>query len=171
MELKVIFSRPYNEVKIECMKMKQGDVSVIDEHINAINDSLPAKCVLIPMPQSSGRAEYTLSLATTIAQQVNELYNGKTVVVLDCLYGKVRDSVCGRKQKGEPFDDIDFGFGFKDRQEERLSSFFEDGWSLILVDNVVDTGTTAIHAIHAMNRLIEEVSVLALGDTEAWKNF
>lgn len=169
MELNIVFAKKYTEVRDLCHEMKRGDISVINPFLDEITEALPPNCVLVPMPQSSGRAEYTEKLAVAIAQHCNCLGTDKTAVVLDCLCGYVHDSVCGRKAKGEPFDDIVFGFTYRDGTESRLRDFVQKGWEVILVDNVVDTGTTASAAIAALN--INKVSILALGDTGAWKHF
>lgn len=169
MELNIIFSKKYTEVRDLCHEMKRGDVSVINPFLDEIADALPTRSLLVPMPQSSGKAEYTEKLAVAIAEHCNNLGTDKTAVVLDCLCGCVHDSVCGRKAKGEPFDDIVFGFIYRDGAESRLRDFVQKGWEVILVDNVVDTGTTASAAIAALN--INKVSILTLGDTGAWKHF
>ena len=169
MELNIVFSKKYTEVRDLCQEMKRGDISVINPFLDEIAEALPTKSLLVPMPQSSGKAEYTEKLAIAIAEHCNNLGTDKTAVVLDCLCGYVHDSVCGRKAKGEPFDDIDFGFVYRDRADRRVKALVELGWEVILVDNVVDTGTTASAAIAALN--IDKVSILALGDTDAWKHF
>lgn len=169
MELNIIFSKKYTEVRDLCHEMKRGDISVINPFLDEIAEALPTKSLLVPMPQSSGKAEYTEKLSVAIAEHCNNLGTDKTAVVLDCLCGYVHDSVCGRKAKGEPFDDIYFGFVYRDGKDSRVKAFVEKGWEVILVDNVVDTGTTASAAIAALN--INNVSVLALGNTGAWKNF
>lgn len=169
MELNIIFSKNYTEVRDLCHAMKRGDVSVINPFLGEIAEALPTKSLLVPMPQSSGKAEYTEKLAVAIAEHSNNKGTDKTAVVLDCLCGYVHDSVCGRKAKGEPFDDIDFGFVYRDRADKRVKALVELGWEVILVDNVVDTGTTASAAIAALK--LNKVSILALGDTGAWKHF
>lgn len=169
MELNIIFFKKYTEVRDLCHEMKRGDISVINPFLDEIANALPTKSLLVPMPQSSGKAEYTEKLAVSIAEHCNNLGTDKTAVVLDCLCGYVHDSVCGRKAKGEPFDDIDFGFVYRDRADKRVKALVDMGWEVILVDNVIDTGTTASSAIAALN--INKVSVLALGNTGAWKNF
>ena len=45
------------------------------------------------------------------------------------------------------------------------------GWDVILVDNVIDTGTTARAAMQAMELSDAECGVFAIGNTGAWKNF
>lgn len=169
MELNLVFSKKYTEVRDLCYEIKRGDTSVINPFLNEIAEALPNKSLLIPMPQSSGKAEYTKKMALAIAEHCNNLGTDKTAVVLDGLCGYVHDSVCGRKTKGEPFDDIEFGFVYRDRADKRVKALVELGWEVILIDNVVDTGTTARAAIAALN--IDKVSVLAIGDTGAWKNF
>lgn len=169
MELNIVFSKKYTDVRDLCHEMKRGDISVINPFLDEIADALPTKSLLVPMPQSSGKAEYTEKLAVAIAEHCNNQGTDKTAVVLDCLCGYVHDSVCGRKAKGEPFDDIDFGFVYRDRADKRVKALVDMGWEVILVDNVVDTGTTASAAIAALN--INKVSVLAIGNTGAWKNF
>lgn len=169
MELNIVFSKKYTEVRDLCQEMKRGDISVINPFLDEIAEALPTKSLLVPMPQSSGKAEYTEKLAIAIAEHCNNLGTDKTAVVLDCLCGYVHDSVCGRKAKGEPFDDIDFGFVYRDGADSRVKALADKGWEVILVDNVVDTGTTASAAIAALN--INKVSILELGDTGAWKHF
>ena len=186
MELNIVFSKKYTEVRDLCQEMKRGDISVINPFLDEIAEALPTKSLLVPMPQSSGKAEYTEKLAIAIAEHCNNLGTDKTAVVLDCLCGYVHDSVCGRKAKGEPFDDIDFGFVYRDGADSRVKALADKGWEVILVDNgdsvqgdvigtlskgeaIVDTGTTASAAIAALN--INKVSILELGDTGAWKHF
>ena len=128
--LNIIFSKPYNEVREQCHLLKTGETKGIEDYLQEIENSLPVKAVLVPMPQSSGRAEYTLSLASRIALYVNALHNDKTVIVLNCLNGKIRDSVCGRKTIGLPFDDIEFGFAYMDGMKARVAKFREEGWKI-----------------------------------------
>ena len=170
--LNIIFSKPYNEVREQCHLLKTGETKGIEDFLQEIENSLPVKTVLVPMPQSSGRAEYTLSLASRIALYVNALHNDKTVIVLNCLNGKIRDSVCGRKTIGLPFDDIEFGFAYMDGMKARVAKFREEGWKIILVDNVVDTGTTARHALEALGGSDQsDFGLITLGDTNAWRHF
>ena len=133
---------------------------------------MPVTAVLVPIPGSGGIASYTADMAYELAKNINAQFVGKTAVVLNCLVGSVRDSVCRRKKAGEPFDDIQFGFRFVNSDaKERLEKFIRAGWDVILVDNVIDTGTTARAAMQAMELSDAECGILAIGDTGAWKNF
>ena len=171
--MRIVYAKPYGEVRDLCHDIKDSKpcpaLPVIYDEASA---AMPVKAVLVPMPGSGGIASYTNDMAHEIAKNINAQFIGKTAVVLNCLVGSVRDSVCRRKQAGEPFDDIQFGFRFVNSEaKERLDKFIRAGWDVLLVDNVVDTGTTARAAMQAMELSDAECGVFAIGDTGAWKNF
>lgn len=171
--MRIVYAKPYGEVRDLCHDVKESKpcpgLPVLYDEASA---AMPMKTVLIPMPGSGGVASYTADMAYKLAKNINAQFVGKTAVVLNCLVGSVRDSVCRRKEAGEPFDDIQFGFRFvNDESKERLKKFIRDGWDVILVDNVIDTGTTARAAMQAMELSDAECGVFAIGDTGAWKNF
>lgn len=171
--MRIVYAKPYGEVRDLCHDIKDSKpcpgLPVIYDEASA---AMPVKAVLVPMPGSGGIASYTNDMAHEITKNINAQFIGKTAVVLNCLIGSVRDSVCRRKQAGEPFDDIQFGFRFvNDEAKERLDRFIRSGWDVILVDNVIDTRTTARAAMQAMELSDAECGVFAIGDTGAWQNF
>lgn len=171
--MKVIFAKPYQDVRDICHQVK---VSVSDESLTPwVADAakaLPNKCIIVPVPGCSGVAGNTTILARDLAQETNRLFPDKTAVVFDCLQGAVRDSICTRKEKGLPFDDVVFDLRFKDGDtEKRFRQFVDDGWRVILFDNVIDTGTTMRAAIAAIGLPEDKCHCAAIGDTKAWTNF
>ena len=143
--MRIIYAKNYNEVRDLCHNVKESKpcpgLPVFYDEASA---AMPVKAVLVPMPGSGGIASYTNDMAHELAMSINRQSCGKTAVVLNCLVGSVRDSVCRRKEAGEPFDDIEFGFRFVNEEAKvRLEKFIRAGWDVILVDNVIDTGTTA----------------------------
>lgn len=171
--MRIVYAKPYNEVRDLCYNVKESKpCPALPVFYDEASASMPVKAVLIPMPGSGGIASYTNEMAHELAMSINRQSCGKTAVVLNCLVGSVRDSVCRRKEAGEPFDDIEFGFRFVNEEAKvRLEKFIRAGWDVILVDNVIDTGTTARAAMQAMELSDAECGVLAIGDTGAWKNF
>ena len=171
--MRIIFAKKYNEVRDLCHDVKETKpcpgLPVFYDEASA---AMPVKAVLVPMPGSGGIASYTADMAYELAKNSNAQFVGKTAVVLNCLVGSIRDSVCRRKEAGEPFDDIQFGFRFGSSEaRERLEKFIRAGWDVILVDNVIDTGTTARAAMQAMGLTDTQCGILAIGDTGAWQNF
>lgn len=168
----IIYSYPYLQSKAVCQDIKKGRQAGtgFDKILKEITEAMPAKSVLIPIPQHGGTAKYTDDLAVRIAKKTNFTYPEKTIVVLNTIRGKERDSVCERKRLGQPFDDIDFGFTVT--EPERLQRFVDSGWDIIFVDNVIDTGTTIKAAAKAAGIGEDgQCNVIAIGDTGAWKNF
>lgn len=171
--MRIIFAKNYNDVRDLCHNVKESKpCPALPVFYDEASAAMPVKAVLVPMPGCGGIASYTNEMAHELAMSLNKQSCGKTAVVLNCLVGSVRDSVCRRKEAGEPFDDIQFGFRFvNDEAKERLEKFIRAGWDVILVDNVIDTGTTARAAMQAMELSDAECGVFAIGNTNAWKNF
>lgn len=171
--MRIIYAKNYNEVRDLCHNVKESKpCPALPVFYDEASAAMPVKAVLVPMPGSGGIASYTNEMAHELAMSINRQSCGKTAVVLNCLVGSVRDSVCRRKEAGEPFDDIEFGFRFFNEEAKvRLEKFIRAGWDVILVDNVIDTGTTARAAMQAMELSDAECGVFAIGDTGAWKNF
>lgn len=91
--------------------------------------------ILIPVPSSMGYAADTLDLANKISSITH-------VPVFDVLKGNKRQSQYIRKKHGNPLTIHEIGI----RQIHELPA----NKHIILLDNVVDSGTTALAAIEAL---------------------
>lgn len=183
--MKILFALPYQEVKTLCHNIKnypqisEEDDKQLKEWLDKFCETLnkyyekreKGKFILIPIPQKTGYAEYTQNLAFRIAEEALMQFPELTFITANCISGIPHDSVCERKQQGLMFDDIDFGFSCSSKMYERIHNMVDDGWHPVLVDNVIDTGTTARAAIKALGFEEDNVSILTIGDTKAWKYF
>lgn len=92
--------------------------------------------VLIPAPQHTGRAEYTLQMAQMVAKETG-------AVVADCLYRLQGESLYKAKQEGRNVPPVFW-----------MNGSIPAG-RLIFVDNVIDTGVTFRAAEKAVGREME----------------
>lgn len=173
--MKITYSIPYLKSKVltENVKNNRFDYNAINVFIDAAAEKMPEKAILIPVPGHKGFAEHSKNLAIKLATRTNDTYPNKTVFCYDCMEGAQRESVCNLKRQGLPFHTIDFGF--KPKPNETIdfitSQQKEKRWEIIFVDNVINTGTTIRALAKAMNLEEDTYSVIAIGDTGAWKNF
>lgn len=94
-----------------------------------------ANSILVPVPSSAGYATDTLDLA-------NKIYLITHVPVYDVLKGNERQSRYTRKKYGKPLTIDEMGI--------KKIHDLPDNKRIILLDNVVDSGTTASAAIEAL---------------------
>jgi len=116
-------------------ELKKGDVAAIDYAARAISRLLPSNAVIIPMPGHKGKPDQTMHLARAIASYTR-------LPVLDALRGKERESQYEAKRNGRPITEDQMGF-------RKISPLPSNRVPYIL-DNVVDTGTTAKAAVRAL---------------------
>ena len=161
--LTVIGARPYEDVRFLCRRVKsEWTAALSKKDIRILHRPLPSKCVLIPVPGHLGTATYTRDIAEVLSQRTG--FPMKDTVVLDCLEGTPRESLCERKHAGETIGDINVSFRIKSKAcKDTLRELVEKGYEPILFDNVVDTGTTAKAAMDALGQTCR---VLAIGDTD-----
>ena len=96
---------------------------------------LPQNAVLVPIPGHHGKAEQTMQLARAISSYTH-------LPIVDALRGIERDSQYDAKKRGQTLSAEDMGFyKYKDLPSNRTP---------YIIDNVVDTGTTAKAAIKAL---------------------
>lgn len=165
--IRILFSLPYESVREECHALKDGDMSSLsaDRIREGLIEAIPDRSILIPVPGRDGKATFTKQMVNTIIALLESCRSEKTVFSANILQGKQRDSVCEWKRLGLPIDEIDFGFFVDKENLAVLRSLEKAGWKPILVDNVIDTGTT----VRAIMDTIGEYPVIAIGDTGEWE--
>jgi predicted amidophosphoribosyltransferase len=120
-----------------CHKLKENDPQALAFCARQLVKMLPENAVLVPIPGHYGFAFQTLYLARAISAQSN----GK-IPVANLLKGNSRVSNYQAKKEGHPLSAEELGF----HQVRKLPK----GKVPYLLDNVVDTGTTAKAAVKAL---------------------
>ena len=120
---------------------------------------VPPDSIIVPIPNHNGTAKETLFLAKAVAK-----YSHSSIA--NILIGKTRESNYLMKKLGRPLTEEQMGF-----QQTRP---LPNGITPIIVDGVVDTGTSAKAAFHALgggivlsfamsNTLLEQQEVQSVG--------
>ena len=120
-----------------CHKLKENDPRAITYCARQLVKMLPENAVVVPIPGHHGFALQTLYLARAINEQ-----SGGIIPVANVLKGNSRMSNYQAKKEGSLLPAEELGF----RQVAPLPK----GKVPYLLDNVVDTGTTAKAAINAL---------------------
>lgn len=115
--------------------MKEGANWAIYKAAAEMVKYIPTNAVLVPMPSHTGRATYTLELYKRIARET-------AAEVCDYLKGKERETLYNLKKQGRHILPAKLGF--------YLSQPIPSGKRVIIIDNVVATGTTAAAAVRAI---------------------
>ena len=129
-------------------KLKEGDIDCYNFAAKQMAKMLPKNAVLVPIPGRHGKADQTMHLCRDIASYT-------CLPVVDALRGKDRESQYEAKYKGRSLTVEQLGF-------HKVSSLPSDRVPY-LIDNVVDTGTTAKAAVKALGGGI--VLSYAMSDT------
>ena len=120
-----------------CHKLKENDPRAITYCARQLVKMLPENAVVVPIPGHHGFALQTLYIARAINEQ-----SGGIIPVPNVLKGNSRMSNYQAKKEGSLLPAEELGF----RQVAPLPK----GKVPYLLDNVVDTGTTAKAAINAL---------------------
>ena len=120
-----------------CHKLKENDPQAINFCARQLAKMLPENAVIVPIPGHHGFALQTLYIARAINEQ-----SGGIIPVANVLKGNSRMSNYQAKKEGSLLPAEELGF----RQVAPLPK----GKVPYLLDNVVDTGTTAKAAINAL---------------------
>lgn len=137
-----------------CHLVKRGDQQAISNAASILSDlEFPEDSVLIPIPGHRGFASTTLDLALEISKRTGFSVN-------DALGANVREcNSYSTKLRGKDVTVEDIGTFIKHNICEHNN--------VILVDNVVDTGTTALSAYKAIkSRYNSNVIVLTIAITD-----
>lgn len=111
--------------------IKAGDDTAITEAARVLASCIHTPVTLVPVPNSSGKAETTLALAKKIAQFKQD------VTVSDVLYGAARNKAYDIKRSGKRVDRQEYGYRLR-------TTVLPD--RTMLVDNCADTLRTASEA-------------------------
>ena len=115
--------------------LKTADNDAIHYAARKMAALVPPDSVLVPIPNHHGKARETLSLAVAVAAECH-------VSIANVLVGRERESNYLMKKLGTPLTEEQMGF----RQVVPLP----ESRTPILIDGVVDTGTSARAAFHAL---------------------
>jgi len=117
--------------------MKNGERWAIAKAAEEMAAFIPTNCVLIPMPSHTGAATYTLELARMLSRTTS-------AQVLDILKGSKRETLYTLKKQGRHILPKKLGF--------YVTEPAPTDKRVIILDNVVATGTTAAAAVQAVGR-------------------
>lgn len=115
--------------------MKDGERWAICKAAAEMVQYIPSNAVLVPIPSHTGKATYTLELCKRIARET-------AAEVCDCLKGTPRETLYNLKKQGRHILPKKLGF--------YLSQPLPTDKRIIIIDNVVATGTTAAAAVRAV---------------------
>lgn len=123
----------YGSVRKLAHEIKAGDKDAIDKASLIMMKYVPVNSILIPIPSHTGKSTYTLTLANFIAKRTKSR-------VLDILSSDAREMLYKQKMKGVDISKIDLGFRI-DKNDE-IGKLLHSTRNVILIDNVIDSGTT-----------------------------
>lgn len=130
-------------------RIKEGNPDAITEAAYQMSIRIPRGSILVPMPSHNGDATYTVKLAETIAMATDS-------EVMDVLKGKARMSVYEAKQKGIQLSSDELGM--------YVTEELPKGRNVVIIDNVIDKGTTALAAVSAVKGASVVAYAYTLGD-------
>lgn len=116
-------------------KLKEGDAEVFDYAARQMAKLLPKNALLVPIPGKHGTPDQTMRLCRDIASYTH-------LPIIDALRGNDRESQYEAKYKGRSLTEEQLGFN-------KVTTLPSDRVPY-LIDNVVDTGTTAKAAVKAL---------------------
>ena len=141
--------------------VKKSDTTAIAIAALLLSHIITPNAVLIPVPQSSGKADYTLELANTIR------IIRQDCEVLDILSGLPRKRLYDIKKTNKSLESVELGLRVSENADCR--KILRSNPNVFLLDNVVNTGFTFIHARKALRKYADiEPSLLAISATCNW---
>lgn len=143
--------------------VKKNDITAITMAALLLSQMLTPNAVIIPVPQSSGIAEYTLEIANAIK------IIRQDCKVLDILSGTPRKKLYDIKKSKSSLKGAKTGMKVKD-DADCLATLQENSKNIILLDNVVNTGFTFDRAKKALKKYAKRIdpALLAISATSNW---
>ena len=162
---KVAYMYSYGYVSDICHGVKNHKESAIEEMAEFLCSQITEDCFLVPAPQHTGKAEYTLKICEYIKE-----WSDYSIIILDVLSCTPRDTLYNLKKQMQNINGI-----FSKEELEKISSgmFLKDDLKdidlpIYFVDNVIATGTTLRNA----QRLIPNIEPLVFAiDYSKYKNY
>ena len=162
-DIELLYGLFYETVRKDCHAIKNCEFKAIEDWARILAQEIPDGSVLVPVPGHKGRARSTYFLAQAIRQKA---FPGKNLLVYDCLKSKRHTSLCELKQKGLPTEGVELGVRFTNFFAKIAFQSVRIGRTVILIDNVIDTGKT----VRACMEVLEgDVKTAVVGDTGAWR--
>lgn len=116
-------------------KIKEGDPEVIDFVARKMAVLVPKNSILIPVPNHCGYARESLLLTESVSKY-------SEMPLCDILKGNMRESIYQVKHNGGMLSEDEIGF-------HKISGVPPDK-TPVIIDGVIDTGRTALSALHAI---------------------
>jgi len=141
--------------------VKKSDTTAIAMAALLLSQIITSNAVLIPVPQSSGKADYTLELANTIR------IIRRDCEVVDILSGTPRKKLYDIKKTKTSLKGVRTGLKVKENAD--CKETLQSNSNIFLLDNVVNTGFTFNRARKALRKYVKiEPSLLAISATSNW---
>lgn len=159
--LNVIAAARYENVRALCHALREkNNVGAIESAAELLYPLLPHTVWLIPVPSHNGTAGVTMELAVCLWGKALA-GKKKSVSILTGLIGKARESLYEMKKANRDISRCELGLeaDYHLRQMVRIAG--EQGVPVMLLDTVVDTGTTA----RAAASVTEISDILCVGST------
>lgn len=139
--LQVIYSNPYEEVRWICQGVKNNHHGTPIEKVDEICAALPKDSILIPIPGHQGIPTHAAALAEDVIRRSTRFH--KTVISFpNLLTAEPRESLCEAKHEGKDITTIPVTYGCREDHLKELKEYVSRGYAPVLIDNVIDTGTT-----------------------------
>ena len=141
--------------------VKKNDSTAIAIAALLLSQILSPNAVLIPVPQSSGKADYTLELANTIR------IIRQDCEVMDILSGRTRKKLYDIKKSKTNLKGVRTGLKVKESAD--CKEVLQSNPNIFLLDNVLNTGFTFNRARMALRKYVKvEPSLLSISATSNW---
>ena len=164
--LNVTAAARYENVRALCHALREkNNIGAIESAAELLYPMLPHTVWLIPVPSHNGTAGVTMDLAVRLWGKALA-GKKKSVSILTGLTGKARESLYEMKKTNRDISRYELGMEADYHLRQMVGIAGEQGVPVMLLDTVVDTGTTATAAAHAtgINK------ILCVGSTENHKN-
>lgn len=148
-KFQLLGARLYERVREDCHAIKNGYEDAIERWAERLAPCLPERCILVPIPGRFGYADFTLALAQEC--QRNAIMDGKRVVLSNCLACDAHEPLYDIKKRGETRAPAWLRMRANHKAYNALVEMMNDGFAVVLVDNVIDTGTTMVAAKRALH--------------------
>lgn len=143
--------------------VKKSDAGAIAIAALLLSQIITPNAVIIPIPQSSSIAEYTLAIAILIKNI------RKDCEVADILTGTPRKKLYDIKKTRTSLKGVHTGL--KVKQDDDCIEAIQSNDNVFFLDNIVNTGFSFSKARKALRKLVKiEPSLLAISATSNWFN-